>query len=224
MTDRIHFETLGCRLNHDETEGAARFFSNAGFSIDMEILTSASPPSPETVLAVINTCTVTGKAEQKARRLIRLMLARLPAALIVVTGCYADMDASAIRSIDPGRISIIPGTAKYILSLLPRAMQEGGPLSLQEGRFRHELLDAFIRQSLADSVPGAVFGGKKRTPVNAFLLYTNVFEKHSRASIKIQDGCNSGRDRREAFACCCRACWMRRSRSFFGFQASILKA
>ena len=187
---RIHFETLGCRLNHDETEGAARFFSRAGFPIDMEIVTSASPVSEETVLAVINTCTVTGKAEQKARRIIRLMLDTFPAALVIVTGCYADMDAAAIRSIAPGRIAIIPGTRKYILSLLPQAMKEGGELCLQTGCFTHERLESFIQQALARAVPDGSPGRSKRMPINAFTLYTNVFEKHSRASLKVQDGCN----------------------------------
>ena len=64
----IHFETLGCRLNQDETEGAAHRFSEAGFSIDVENLTAASPVQDSCVLGIINTCTVTGKAEQKARR------------------------------------------------------------------------------------------------------------------------------------------------------------
>ena len=190
VTGRIHFETLGCRLNHDETEGAARFFSRAGFSIDMEIVTAASPVSEETILAVINTCTVTGKAEQKARRLIRLMLDTFPTALVIVTGCYADMDAPAIRSIAPERIAIIPGTSKYILSLLPQAMLANGELCLQTGRFTHDRLETFIQQAIAQTVPDSLTGRQKRSPVNAFTLYTNVFEKHSRASLKVQDGCN----------------------------------
>ncbi len=192
MLEKIHFETLGCRLNHDESEGAAHFFSKVGFPIDMEILTAASPVSPETVLAVINTCTVTGKAEQKARRLIRLMLDKFPNALLVVTGCYADMDASSIRAIAPMRISIIPGTAKFIISLLPQAMCEGGCLSLDQGLFQHTALDSFIEGTFAKSLQNFVFTNNKRKnfPINAFTLYTNVFKKHSRASLKVQDGCN----------------------------------
>ena len=190
MMGRIHFETLGCRLNHDESEGAARFFSRTGFPIDMEILTAASPVSAETILAIINTCTVTGKAEQKARRMIRLMLDKFPEALVIVTGCYADMDAPAIRALAPDRISIVPGTNKYVLSLLPQTMIVGGELCPQSGCFTHDRLDSFIQQTLVRSTPKGIRNNRKSIPVNAFTLYTNVFEKHSRASLKVQDGCN----------------------------------
>ena len=70
----VHFETLGCRLNQDETEGAAHSFLAEGFLTDLEPLTARSPIQENVVLGVVNTCTVTGKAEQKARRIIRLLL------------------------------------------------------------------------------------------------------------------------------------------------------
>ena len=197
MQGTIHFETLGCRLNHDESEGAARFFSKAGFPIDMNPLTAASPSSPETVLAVINTCTVTGKAEQKARRLIRLMLQKLPNALVVVTGCYAGLDAEAIKAISPDRICVIPGTSKYILSLLPGEMLPGGSLGIGGERFSHAALESFIGQALLAAgqpspghPPAPPSPRRKPHPVKAFVLYTSVFEKHSRALLKVQDGCD----------------------------------
>ena len=68
----IRIETLGCRLNQIESEAAARFFLEAGFSVDMKACSAASEEDEETRLCVLNTCTVTQKAEQKARRIIRL--------------------------------------------------------------------------------------------------------------------------------------------------------
>lgn len=156
----------------------------------MDCLTAAAPVSPGVILAVLNTCTVTGKAEQKARRLIRLMLDRFPAALIVVTGCWAAVDAEAIRAVCPERISVIPGTGKFILSLLPAEMGNGGSLSVEEGRFRHEALDSFIAAAVSRSAPAAPVKKRKLPPANAFTLYTSVFQKHSRASLKVQDGCD----------------------------------
>lgn len=190
MTGKIHFETLGCRLNHDESEGAARFFSKAGFSTEMDCLTAMTPVSADVILAVLNTCTVTGKAEQKARRLIRLMLDRFPAALVVVTGCWAAVDSDAIRSVCPERISVIPGTGKFILSLLPAGMAKGADLSPGEGRFTHEALDSFIAAAVSRSAPAVLSKKRKLPPANAFTLYTSVFQKHSRASLKVQDGCD----------------------------------
>lgn len=192
MTGKIHFETLGCRLNHDESEGAARFFSVAGFPVDMNPLTSASPVDHNAILAIINTCTVTGKAEQKARRIIRLMLEKFPNALVIVTGCYAALDENTISAIAPERISVIPGTCKFVLSLLPEAIASGGMRCPDNGFLSHNLLDLFIRQKMPAPAyrPSILAGGRKTPPSSAFTLYTSVFQKHSRATLKLQDGCD----------------------------------
>ncbi len=176
----VHFETLGCRLNHDETEGAARSFILNGFSADMDEVTARTEISHDVILSVINTCTVTGKAEQKARRLIRLMLEKFPQAPLVVTGCYAELDSDEIKNICPKRIVIIPGPKKYLLSAIAREMALGGSLDACNGLLDFDSLSNFVCKSLSSTVAG----------LNAFSLFTPVFEKHSRASIKIQDGCN----------------------------------
>ena len=145
MANTVHFETLGCRLNQDETEGAARCFADAGFTISMENLSSSSAVQADAVLGVINTCTVTGKAEQKARRIIRLMLEKLPQAVILVTGCYAELDAAEISSIDTDRICVLPGTRKFLLASLAREMS-GGSLCVGKDCFSRDALAAFLRQ------------------------------------------------------------------------------
>ena len=218
MANTVHFETLGCRLNQDETEGAARCFADAGFTISMENLSSSSAVQADAVLGVINTCTVTGKAEQKARRIIRLMLEKLPQAVILVTGCYAELDAAEISSIDTERICVLPGTRKFLLASLAREMS-GGSLCVGKGCFSRDALAAFLRQvhfvprdaaapvrpavlsTSGRTAGGKAVGGKNagcfapaRTDaaaLQAFTLYTPSFERHSRASVKIQDGCNN---------------------------------
>ena len=102
----IRIETLGCRLNQIESESAARIFLDKGFSVSMEGLTAASPEDPQTLLCIINTCTVTQKAEQKARRLIRLILKKCPFSALIVTGCYAQLAKTEIEAIDK-RICVI---------------------------------------------------------------------------------------------------------------------
>lgn len=192
----IHFETLGCRLNQDESEGAARCFADAGFSIDMENLSSASAPQDNAVLGVINTCTVTGKAEQKARRIIRLMLDKLPHAVVLVTGCYAELDAAQIRAIDEQRICVLAGTRKYLLAAVAREMA-GGSLCVREGRFSRDSLDSFlcavryVPRAAASPLSGGSAAPLAPDAARSFDLYTPAFERHSRASVKIQDGCNN---------------------------------
>ncbi len=117
----VHFETFGCRLNQIESESAARSFADCGFAVDMESLTAAAPAPDNTVISVVNTCTVTGKAEQKARRLIRLLLRKMPSSCVLVTGCYAQLEAEAIRALDP-HVCVLPGSRKDLLADIPQEL------------------------------------------------------------------------------------------------------
>ncbi|AEE17165.1 MiaB-like tRNA modifying enzyme [Treponema brennaborense DSM 12168] len=175
----VHFETLGCKLNQIESESAARYFSDAGFTVDMEPATAADAPGAA-VLCVVNTCTVTGKAEQKARRVIRLLLRKYENAAVLVTGCYAELDAPQLAAID-GRVCVLPGSLKDTLADIPARFR-----SFIAADVTASECAAFLRRAVAaeKSAGGAVY-----TPT--FRLATDTFFTHSRASIKIQDGCNN---------------------------------
>ncbi|MBO8468971.1 MAG: tRNA (N(6)-L-threonylcarbamoyladenosine(37)-C(2))-methylthiotransferase MtaB, partial [Spirochaetes bacterium] len=83
----VYIYTLGCRLNQAESEAIADSFSKAGFP-----LTS----STDADLVIVNSCTVTTKAEQKARRMIRLFAKH---AEVIVTGCYAELNKEEVTSL-----------------------------------------------------------------------------------------------------------------------------
>ncbi|MBO7638277.1 MAG: tRNA (N(6)-L-threonylcarbamoyladenosine(37)-C(2))-methylthiotransferase MtaB [Treponema sp.] len=172
----VHIETLGCRLNHDESEGAARSFVLNGFFVEQDTVSSQSETDENVILCIINTCTVTAKAEQKARRLIKLMLQKYPRSSLIVTGCYAQLDASSITEIDPDRIVILDGTKKFKLAQIASQMTPNGLLSVDKGLLNAKSLDEYIHSAPEE--------------LNQFSLFTPVFQKHSRASIKVQDGCN----------------------------------
>lgn len=173
MKNQIHFETLGCKLNQAESEGAARFFTDAGFSVSMEPLTAASAIQSDVLLCVVNTCTVTAKAEQKARRIIRLLLAKCPFCAVLVTGCYAQLEREEILSINK-RICVLGGQNKGVLSDVPSFIRT------HEG-MEGEDLSAMLQKQF--DVPSSTN--------SHFRLTTDSFLNHSRASIKIQDGCNA---------------------------------
>ena len=99
MSETIHFETLGCKLNQVESEGAASAFKNAGFEISMSPFSAATAENLSVKLCIVNTCTVTAKAEQKARRIIRLLLSKCPKSAVLVTGCYAQNSRDEILAI-----------------------------------------------------------------------------------------------------------------------------
>ena len=107
----VHFETTGCRLNQIESESAARIFLDKSFSVSLSSFTAKSAVDPDIVLCVLNTCAVTQKAEQKNRRIIRLLLEKCPRAAVLVTGCYAQLSPENIESIDK-RIAALPGLLK----------------------------------------------------------------------------------------------------------------
>ena len=108
---KVRFETTGCRLNQIETESAAKIFIDKSFSVTLDSLTSSSPIDNDAILCVINTCAVTQKAEQKDRRMIRIVLEKCPNATVVVTGCYAQLAQDFIKSMND-RVAVLPGQLK----------------------------------------------------------------------------------------------------------------
>lgn len=177
---KIHIETLGCRLNQIESESIAKSFSDAGFSISMESVTAKSIIQNEVIISVLNTCTVTQKSEQKARRIIRLMLEKFPQAVILVTGCYAQLNSQEISQIDK-RVFVIGGQIKSRIIQIPKLLIE----YLQKSDFN--AYDFIYSLQSIIKTPQL----KQFFPENTFKLSTSSFFAHSRASLKIQDGCNN---------------------------------
>ncbi|MCR4789481.1 MAG: tRNA (N(6)-L-threonylcarbamoyladenosine(37)-C(2))-methylthiotransferase MtaB [Treponemataceae bacterium] len=178
----VHFETLGCKLNQIESESACKVFNDCGWQISVKPLVSQNQLSQQeildTKLCVVNTCTVTAKAEQKCRRVIKLLLKIFPGSIVLVTGCYAQVEKAFIESMDP-RIAVLPGTKKDILADLPELFQKknfdfsGGP----------EKNIVFLKNLLNEE--------EARPPKEKFRLSTDIFFNHSRSSIKVQDGCGN---------------------------------
>lgn len=178
----VKIETLGCRLNQIESEAAGRFFLDKGFQVDMSSTTATSPENKEVALAILNTCTVTQKAEQKARRIIRLMLKKYPLATVLVTGCYAQLSKDEILKID-NRICVIGGQIKSRIEAVPNLLKE----NLEDKNKWDSKAFALFVQNKVSSVSAV----KPGMPEQAFKLAASSFVAHSRASLKIQDGCNS---------------------------------
>ncbi len=59
-----------------------------------------APISSPADLCVINTCTVTSTSDEKSRQQIRKVVRNNPDATVIVTGCYVESDAEAIKKID----------------------------------------------------------------------------------------------------------------------------
>ena len=94
------FHTFGCKLNFAETSTIAKTFASKG------IRRASVGETPDFI--VINTCSVTEIADKKCRQAIHRFVSKYPDAVILVTGCYAQLKSEEIAAI-PG-VDIVVGT------------------------------------------------------------------------------------------------------------------
>ena len=151
--------TLGCRLNQCESEALMEAFLKAGFE--------KAEREEDAAIAVVNTCTVTSKAEQKARRMIRLF--SKSAKVLIVTGCYAELDRAEIEKL---------GEHVHIYGL----KEKGSLLKLPD--YLRTAMHSYMDLNEAVSA----FKDEKTDP---FIFDASSFSYHSRAYLKVQDGCDN---------------------------------
>jgi threonylcarbamoyladenosine tRNA methylthiotransferase MtaB len=165
---RAGFYTLGCKLSQCESEALASAFGSQGFSVF-----SAMDGVDEqgTDVYIISTCTVTSKAEQKARRVIRKLSREHPASSVIVTGCYAQLNRSDIEALGEN-VVVIPQEEKHILLSLPAA----AAAAFSSGNFSSDFLRSWARGARGGDI-FSFTGAEQHFPSRAFL--------------KIQDGCNN---------------------------------
>jgi len=121
---RVSFFTLGCRLNQHDTAAMQADLEAAGYRV--------VPAGEPADWAVVNTCTVTRRADQEARQLIRRVSRVHPGARIVVTGCYAQRAPEELRAI-PGVSAVLGMAARERI-----AEWLGGAAGVEVGRGREK--------------------------------------------------------------------------------------
>jgi threonylcarbamoyladenosine tRNA methylthiotransferase MtaB len=152
----VAFHTLGCKVNHYETEAIWQLFKESGYErTDFEQATD---------VYVINTCTVTNTGDKKSRQVIRRAIRKNPDAVICVTGCYAQTSPAEIMAI-PG-VDIVVGTQDRV-----------------------KMLD-YIEQFKNERQPINGVGNIMKARVYEE-LEVPAFTDRTRASLKIQEGCNN---------------------------------
>ena len=102
MSKTVALHTLGCKLNFSETSTIGRLLENDGF-IKKKFDEVAD-------VYVINTCSVTDNADKECRQLVRRIQRKAPEAMVVITGCYAQLKPEEIASI-PG-VDLVLGAAE----------------------------------------------------------------------------------------------------------------
>ncbi|MFB6803297.1 tRNA (N(6)-L-threonylcarbamoyladenosine(37)-C(2))-methylthiotransferase MtaB [Peribacillus butanolivorans] len=152
----VAFHTLGCKVNHYETEAIWQLFKTDGYDrVEFENTSD---------VYVINTCTVTNTGDKKSRQVIRRAIRKNPNAVIAVTGCYAQTSPAEIMAI-PG-VDIVVGTQDRV-----------------------KLLE-YIEQFKVEREPINAVGNIMKNRVYEE-LDVPAFTDRTRASLKIQEGCNN---------------------------------
>ena len=152
----VSFHTLGCKVNHYETEAIWQLFKEQGYERN-EFEQHAD-------VYVINTCTVTNTGDKKSRQVIRRAIRQNPDAVICVTGCYAQTSPAEIMAI-PG-VDIVVGTQDRhkMLGLIEQYREERQPINAVRNIMKNRVYEEL-------DVP--------------------AFTDRTRASLKIQEGCNN---------------------------------
>lgn len=102
ITKSIAFHTLGCKLNFSETSTLGRMMEQEGFE--------KRSFEEEADVYVINTCSVTENADKECRQLVRRIQRRAPEAMVVITGCYAQLKPQEIAEIEG--VDLVLGAAE----------------------------------------------------------------------------------------------------------------
>ncbi|UJF28275.1 tRNA (N(6)-L-threonylcarbamoyladenosine(37)-C(2))-methylthiotransferase MtaB [Planococcus sp. 107-1] len=152
----VAFHTLGCKVNHYETEAIWQLFKEQGYNrVEFE---------HHSDVYVINTCTVTNTGDKKSRQVIRKAVRKNPDAVICVTGCYAQTSPAEIMAI-PG-VDIVVGTQDRtkLLGYIDQYRNERKPINAVGNIMKNRVYEEL-------DVP--------------------AFTDRTRASLKIQEGCNN---------------------------------
>ena len=155
---RINYTALGCKVNLYEAVAIANEFVKKGFELVDE--------NAESDVCIINTCTVTATSDSKSRKAIRQVVKRNPNAIIVVMGCYSQLNGEEAISI-PG-VDIVLGTQN-----------------------RHMIYDLVTEKLLTNCLNRSMLVSPFSKETKFEELKLDFYDHKTRGFVKIQDGCEN---------------------------------
>ena len=155
---KIAFTTLGCKLNFAESSALGKMLIERGHT--------RAKQGEQADICIINTCTVTDTADHKDRQMIHRIRRQNPNAILIVTGCYAQLK--------PDEIAHIEGV-DFVLG--------------QNEKFQ---LEEFIRQLESTRSRDHEITKINISPIREIDEFYGAYSKddRTRCFLKVQDGCN----------------------------------
>ena len=158
---KVAFHTLGCKVNIYETEAMQELMQKAGYSIvDFD---------DKADIYVVNTCSVTNMADRKSRQMLHKAKKDNPDAVIVAVGCYVQAAAKSIKQDEKIDIIIGNNMKNKIADIINDYYEYQDP-------------------NTVDISGDFVLDISKIKEYEEFRVLKH--KEHTRAFIKIQDGCN----------------------------------
>lgn len=162
---KIAFTTLGCKLNFAESSSIGKALLERGHT--------RAQRGEEADLCIINTCTVTNMADHKDRQAIHRIRRQNPNAIIIVTGCYAQLKPEEIA--DMNEVDYVLGqNEKFNIPQFIEQLEAG--LRSPDSRLQTPEQETIIHTSAIREIDA----------------FHGAFSKddRTRCFIKVQDGCN----------------------------------
>lgn len=158
---KISFTTLGCKLNFAESSALGKALLERGHT--------RAKQNEEADICIINTCSVTDTADHKDRQMIHRIHRQNPHAILIVTGCYAQLK--------PGEIAQIEGV-DYVLG--------------QDEKFHMGEFIARLEARFSNSRSTASDAKCQVSPIREIDDFHFAYSKddRTRCFLKVQDGCN----------------------------------
>lgn len=157
------YYTLGCKLNFSETSTFGQMLA------DMGVRTAADGEKAD--ICLINTCSVTDVADHKCRQAIHRMVRENPGALVVVTGCYAQLKAETVSQIDGVDLVLGSNEKANLIPFLSEAWAEKNTAGERAGEALHRHLSVRTKD-IKTFAPSCSRGNR------------------TRYFLKVQDGCD----------------------------------
>lgn len=160
----VAFHNLGCKVNSYELDVMQQILQESGYDI--------VPFDQIADIYIINTCTVTNIADHKSRQMIHRAKQKNPHAIVVAVGCYVQTDQKGVE------------------------LDESVDLAIGNNRKKDlaQILTEFLKQRSNNDTVSKTLDGNTVIDINKTCEYEEMTlrqtAEHTRAYIKIQDGCN----------------------------------
>ena len=162
------YYTLGCKLNFSETSTFGKMLQEMGVR--------TAQKGEQADLCLINTCSVTEVADHKCRQIIHRMVRQHPGAFVVVTGCYAQLEADEVARIEGVDLVLGSDEKANLIQFLSEAWVS-----------KDEKMEAEGERNTQET--GTPYYIKKTKDIKSFAQSCSRGNR-TRYFLKVQDGCD----------------------------------